>query len=152
MAYSSQSARSQDMKNQLQRGHEMLAEIKRDIKEHYFDPNFRGIKLESHFEEADSQIANATTGDQIYGIIARTLLAFDDTHTYYIPPLWSMGVDYGWEMQMFGDECYVTSVKTGSDADIKGSGQAIVYSPSSMYLSIGKTSGKSSICSTGCAR
>jgi C-terminal processing protease CtpA/Prc len=115
-----QVAHSQDIKDLRERGREMLGEIKKDIKAHYYDPNFRGVDLEARFKEADAQITGAVTGDQIYGIIAHTLLAFGDSHTYFIPPVWSLKVDYGWEMQMIGDKCLVTSVDGGSDAHAKG--------------------------------
>lgn len=108
------------MKNQIARGHEMLAEIKKDIKDNYYDRNFRGVNLDEHFDAAAKQIANAVSGDQIYGIIANALLVFDDSHTFFIPPVWSMQVDYGWTMQMVGEKCYVNSVERGSDASVKG--------------------------------
>ncbi len=108
------------MKNQIERGHEMLSEIKKDIRENYFDRKLHGVNLDQRFADADAQVTNAVSGDQIYGIIAQTLLAFEDSHTYFIPPVWSMEVDYGWEMQIFGNRCYVTSVDLGSDADVKG--------------------------------
>jgi len=114
------SAVAQDMKNQIERGHEMLSEIKKDIRENYFDRNLRGVDLEQRFADADAQVTNAVSGDQIYGIIAQTLLAFEDSHTYFIPPVWSMEVNYGWEMQIFGNRCFVTSVELGSNADVKG--------------------------------
>jgi C-terminal processing protease CtpA/Prc len=115
-----QTAASQDMKMQIDRGHEMLAEIKNDIKNNYYDRNFRGVNLDKRFAEADAQITNAVTGDQIYGIIAETLLAFEDSHTFFIPPVWSFIVEYGWDMQMVGNRCFVTSVGSGSDAEAKG--------------------------------
>jgi carboxyl-terminal processing protease len=112
--------RAQDMKIQIARGQEMLDEIKQDIKKHYFDSNFRGINLDAHFAQADHQIEKAVSGDQIYGIIANALLAFNDSHTYFIPPTWSILVEYGWDMQMIGEKCYVTGVERGSDAQRKG--------------------------------
>lgn len=111
---------SQDMPNQILRGHEMLNEIKNDIKGHYYDETFHKIDLDARFKAADEQISTAVSGDQIYGVIASTLLALEDSHTFFIPPVWSLDVDYGWEMQMVGDQCYVTSVKPLSDAEAKG--------------------------------
>lgn len=120
VAQDEKNAASLDMKSQRDRGREMLDEIRKDVKQHYFDAGFHGLDLEAKFHEAETAIEDAVSGDQIYGIIAHMLLAFNDSHTYFIPPLWSMQVDYGWEMQMFGDACYVTSVELGSDADLKG--------------------------------
>ncbi|MFN2576392.1 MAG: S41 family peptidase [Pyrinomonadaceae bacterium] len=108
------------MKIQIERGHEMLATIKKDIKDNYYNPDLHGVDLDKQFEEADAQIGKAVSGDQIYGIIAHTLFAFEDSHTYFVPPTWSMEVDYGWKMQVIGDKCYVTFVQDGSDAQNKG--------------------------------
>ena len=55
-----------------------------------------------------------------YGIIAQTLIAFEDSHTYFIPPMRTSTVEYGWDMRMFGDACFITAVKPGSDAAAKG--------------------------------
>jgi C-terminal processing protease CtpA/Prc len=118
--WASPRACAQDMKNQVLRGHEMVSAIKDDIKQHYYDRNFHGLNLDERFASADAQIDTAISGDQIYGIVANTLLAFEDSHTFFIPPLASMDVDYGWEMQMVGDKCYVTSVEVGSNAQTQG--------------------------------
>lgn len=115
-----ESKSAQDMKSQIARGHEMLSEIKKDIQDNYYDRGFRGVNLDEHFAAADKQIAEAVSGDQIYGIIANALLIFDDSHTFFIPPIWSMRVEYGWKMQLVGEKCYVTSVEPGSDASGKG--------------------------------
>jgi C-terminal processing protease CtpA/Prc len=112
--------RQLDMGEQRKRGREMLDRIKRDLEEHYFDPRFRGIDLDAHFRKAEEQINNAVSGDQIYGIIASALLTFEDSHTFFIPPIWSFDVDYGWGMQMIGDNCYVVWVEPGSDAAKQG--------------------------------
>lgn len=113
-------ARAQVIKEQRERGRSMLNEIKNEIKAHYYDPQFRGIDLSAHFKEAEAEIKNAVSSDQIFGIIAHALLTFEDSHTYFIPPPWGVDVNYGWEMQMIGDKCYVTYVEPGSDAALKG--------------------------------
>ena len=112
--------RAKGIDGQRERGLEMLREIKDTINKHYFDATYHGIALEKHFKAAGDQVATAISGDQIYGIVAHSLLAFDDSHTYFIPPVWSIDVDYGWEMQMFGERCLVVKVDGGSDAAAKG--------------------------------
>lgn len=108
----------------------MLREIKKDIKENYFDPTFRGVDLDTKFKEADEQVRQAASGDQIYGIIAHTLLALEDSHTYFISPAWSLRVEYGWRMKIIGDKCHVVSVEPGSDAEAQG------VKPGDLILSI----------------
>lgn len=101
-------------------GREMLRIIKSDIKKDYYDPNFHGIDLDKRFAEADEKIKKATSNGQVYGIIAQALLDFNDSHLNFAPPSRAASVDYGWEMKMIGDRCYVTAVKPKSDAEAKG--------------------------------
>ena len=102
------------------RGRMMLKIIKDDIKKNYYDPTFRGIDLDAHFKAAEEKIKQATSNAEIFGIIAQALLGFKDSHTFFIPPARVNRIEYGWQMQMIGDTCYVTAVKPGSDAAAKG--------------------------------
>ncbi|MEX2269960.1 MAG: S41 family peptidase [Vicinamibacterales bacterium] len=98
----------------------MLSSLKAAIREGYYDPAFRGIDLDAHFKQAAAKLDAAQTLPHAYGIIAQALIDFNDSHTYFIPPTRSALVEYGWEMQMVGDACYVTAVKPGTDAAAKG--------------------------------
>jgi C-terminal processing protease CtpA/Prc len=102
------------------RGHVMLKVLKNEIKKNYYDATFRGIDLEARFKAADEKLDRATSLGQVFGIVAQTLLDFEDSHLFFIPPQRSDTVDYGWQMQMIGDKCYVSAVKPGSDAEAKG--------------------------------
>ena len=102
------------------RGHVMLKSIKNEIKKNYYDPTFRGIDLEARFKAADEKVDAAKSIGQVFGIVAQVLLDFEDSHLFFIPPQRSDSVDYGWQMQMIGDNCYVSAVKPGSDAEAKG--------------------------------
>ncbi len=103
-----------------ERGRQMLKAIKDDIKKNYYDPTYRGIDLEARFQEADERIKQAQSNSQIFGIIAQVLVGFNDSHLYFLPPQRPARTDYGWQMQMVGDKCYVSAVKPGSDAEAKG--------------------------------
>jgi C-terminal processing protease CtpA/Prc len=102
------------------RGHVMLKTLKNEIKKNYYDPTFRGIDLDARFKTADEKIDRATSIGQILGIVAQVLLDFEDSHLFFIPPQRSATYDYGWQMQLIGDKCYVSAVKPGSDAEAKG--------------------------------
>src|SRR5262245_56042323 len=102
------------------RGRAMLSTIKDDLKKNYYDSSFRGIDLEKRFKETDEKIKQATSNSQIYGYIAQFMLDLDDSHTFFFPPQRRARIDYGWQMQMIGDKCYVIAVKPGSDAEAKG--------------------------------
>lgn len=102
------------------RGSTMLNVIKSDLRKNYYDPNFHGVDIDARFKQADEKIKTATSLGQIFGIIAQALIDLNDSHTYFIPPGRSYTTEYGWNMQMIGDKCYVVAVKPGSDAEAKG--------------------------------
>jgi C-terminal processing protease CtpA/Prc len=101
-------------------GIKMLAQVKDDLKGYYYDRNFRGMNLDTRFAAAKQKIEQATTAGQVWGIIEQVLLDLGDSHTFFIPPGWTVRVDYGFTVQMIGDRCLVTSVEHGSDAESKG--------------------------------
>lgn len=98
----------------------MLDVIKGEIKRNYYDANFRGIDIEARFKAADEKIKSVESLSQAYGVIAQVLTEFEDSHLYFVPPPRPVRVEYGWLMQMIGDEGYVIAVKPGSDAEAKG--------------------------------
>ena len=102
------------------RGKEMLQNVKRALKESYYDPNFHGMNVDIRFRQAEEQIEKASSTGQILAIIAQALAELDDSHTTFSPPELVVEPDFGFKLQMIGDTCYVTSVKAGSDAETKG--------------------------------
>jgi len=98
----------------------MLGIIKDDLKEHYYDATFHGMNVDESFKTAEEKIKQATSNSQVFGIIAQTLMQLNDSHTFFLPPPRGFKVEYGWKMQVFGDACYVSVVKPGSDAEKKG--------------------------------
>jgi hypothetical protein len=93
------------------RGKVMLGAIKEDIKKNYYDPSYHGIDLEARFKTAEEKLKSASSLGQIFGIIAQVLIDFEDSHLFFIPPSRASRTDYGWQMQMIGDKCYVVAVK-----------------------------------------
>lgn len=114
------SAQSVSIDRERNRGRIILKEIKDDLKRNYYDPSFRGIDIEARFKQAEERIKKATHQNEIFGIIAETLDDLNDSHTSFIPPSRGYDFEYGWDMQMIGEKCYVVSVKPGSDAEAKG--------------------------------
>jgi len=102
------------------RGHTILKAIKNDLVKGYYDPAYHGMDLEARFKTADDKISASTSIDQIFGIIAQTLIELDDSHTFFLPPERADITEYGWQMKMIGDNCYVAAVQPGSDAELKG--------------------------------
>lgn len=98
----------------------MLAEVRDLIKDNYYDPTFHGMDLQARFKDAEAKLETAASLSHAMAIIAQVVLDLGDSHTYFIPPMRTASFDYGWQMQMIGDACFVTSVKAGSDAAAKG--------------------------------
>jgi len=112
----SQSISSQDR----DRGLIMLKTARDEIRKNYYDAGFRGIDLDARTKLAEERIKQAKSNSEVFGIIAQVLLDFNDSHTVFLPPRRAARVEYGWQMQTFGDNCYVIAVKPKSDAEAKG--------------------------------
>ena len=102
------------------RGLIMLKAARDDIRKNYYDEHFRGIDLDARIKLAEERLKQAKSNSEVFGIIAQVLLDFKDSHTLFLPPQRSTRVEYGWQMQTFGDDCYVIAVKPKSDAEAKG--------------------------------
>ena len=113
-------AEAQSLNHDREMGRTMLGVIKNDLKKNYYDTAFRGIDLDAHFKTADEKIKQASSKNEVLSIVASTVMAFNDSHTYFVPPLRATRVEHGWQMQMIGDKCYVVAVQPGSDAAAKG--------------------------------
>jgi len=114
-------ARGQSFSN-LERGRvqDMLIAVKDDIQKYYYDPAYHGVNIDAEFRAAQERIKHATSYGQGFAAIAQVLNLLNDSHTFFIPPGRSARTQYGWEMQMIGDRCYVTGVRPGSDTAAKG--------------------------------
>jgi C-terminal processing protease CtpA/Prc len=100
---------------------EMLDQIETDIKEHYYDPTTHGLDLAKTFDVARQKIATAQSQNEALLHVAAAVAALNDSHTRFLPPPAPYGVEYGWLMQAMGDSnCYVTQVRSDSDAATKG--------------------------------
>jgi C-terminal processing protease CtpA/Prc len=102
------------------RARSILERVKNEIKRNYYDENFHGVDVEARFKTAEEKLKDASSLGHAWGIIAQALTDFNDSHLYFLPPARPERVEYGWEMKMFGDKCFVSAVKPGSDAEKKG--------------------------------
>lgn len=98
----------------------MLNDIKEVIKEYYYDKKFRGINIDERFKLAKEKVKTLESNAQIFRTIAQVLLDFKDSHTKFYPPNRSARIEYGFSMQMIGENCFIVDVKKGSDAETKG--------------------------------
>ncbi len=103
-----------------ERGKTMLKEIKEILEQHYYDKSFKGIDLDKRFKETEEKLKTLDTNAQIFRQIASVLMEFDDSHTRFFPPGRSNRVEYGFAMQVIGNNCFVVDVKKGSNAEKQG--------------------------------
>jgi carboxyl-terminal processing protease len=98
----------------------MLGEMEGILKEYYYDPKFHGIDLKARIEAAKERVKTMQYNWQMYRVLVQVLMDFNDSHTRMILPPRTDYFQYGFGMQMIGDDCIVTSVKGDSDAHKQG--------------------------------
>ncbi len=113
-------AAAQDLGFERSRHIQMLNVIKNNIKKNYYDPQFRGINLDERFKQAEEKIKQAASIGQMSGIIAQTLVDFNDSHLFFVPPGKANKTRYGFEILMVGAKCFVARVSEKSDAFTRG--------------------------------
>jgi C-terminal processing protease CtpA/Prc len=94
----------------------MLRDAVDAIKKHYYDPKFHGLDLDKLYAQYDEKMRAAESNHQALGVVAAFLENLDDSHTRFLPPEHVNHVDYGYLMQMIGDNCFVTEVRPSTDA------------------------------------
>lgn len=109
-----------------------LKEIKGNLKKYYYDPKYHGIDLDARFTAAEERIKTLEYNWQMYRVLVQVLMDFNDSHTKFQLPPRDDYFDYGFSMQMFGNDCYITAVKKDSDAEKQG------LAVGDQILSIGK--------------
>jgi carboxyl-terminal processing protease len=98
----------------------MLRDVTDDVKKHYYDPQLHGLDWDAKVRETKDKIDKATSLNQALTLIAALLDRLNDSHTFFLPPPRPYVHDYGFQMQMVGDRCYIMRVRPGSDAETKG--------------------------------
>lgn len=104
---------------QKDRARQMLKDLAEGMRKHYYDPSYHGVDLEARIKTADERIRNATNLGQAFVAIANILDPLDDSHTFFVPPARNVRREYGYELQMIGDRCFVTAVRPDSAASEK---------------------------------
>lgn len=97
-----------------------LDSMEKILKERYYDPKFRGIDIKTRIEAAKARVKTLEYNWQMYRVLVQVLMDFNDSHTYLLLPPRTDHFQYGFGVQMIGDECFITSVKTDSDARKQG--------------------------------
>jgi carboxyl-terminal processing protease len=98
----------------------MLGDADADVQKHYYDSKFHGVDWRARVQEARKNIVAARSMDDAVSEIAALLDSLHDSHTFLLLPPRTQIHDYGFQMEMIGDRCYVVRVRAGSDAEKKG--------------------------------
>jgi C-terminal processing protease CtpA/Prc len=102
------------------RAQTMLQDISNDIRRHYYDPKYNGVDWEARVQEAAKQIDQSPSLNMALSHLAAALDSLNDSHVFLLPPQRSYRIDFGYQTQMVGDNCYIIRVRPGSDAETKG--------------------------------
>src|SRR5437868_6723309 len=65
---------------------DMLSVVKNDIKKRYYDPTFHGINMDERFKKAEERLDQVKSAPEALAVIAQTLIDFNDSHLYFMPP------------------------------------------------------------------
>ncbi|MDH5196657.1 MAG: S41 family peptidase [Gemmatimonadota bacterium] len=98
----------------------MLSTLQAELQRYYFDSTFGGRDLTRLAWRAQATIDTASQSAFLLGALAQFMQDLNDSHTRFIPPLLTTEVDYGFGWKPVGDDCYVTVVRKGSDAEAQG--------------------------------
>lgn len=121
LAAAPRQARAQDMTGpERKKMEEMLHGVRGEISKSYYDSTYGGMNLSAVYDSAATRIDDAHSIDAAFAAIAWFTLELHDSHTFFGPPPRTVQAEYGWEMAMVGDSCFLFRVKPGSDADQQG--------------------------------
>jgi C-terminal processing protease CtpA/Prc len=98
----------------------MLKDAEKDIQEHYYDVTFHGVDMNARFRAAEANILAVHSYREAIGQIEWVLQGLNDSHTVFIPPAQPFDIEYGFEFEFYGNSCYVTHVRPGTDAEKSG--------------------------------
>ena len=107
-------------KFKVAQGLRILDLVHSEVKNHYYDPTFHGVNIDAAFAQAKDKVSGIDSFNEDFIIIANTLDALQDSHTFFIPPPRPYNIEYGFRTKIVGDKCFVIAVKPDSDAFKQG--------------------------------
>lgn len=99
---------------------EMLKNVAADVRKHYYDAKLHGVDWDAKLQEAKKNIDTADSMNNAVSEIAALLDSLNDSHTLFYPPPRTTTRDYGFDMEMIGEHCFVTRLHPDSNAGKKG--------------------------------
>lgn len=96
--------------------HQMLRTTYEELKKNYYDSALHGVDLDTIYKKVDKELDAASTNSDALFLIAGFVSTLHDSHTFLIPPSRVSRMDRGFQMVTYGDDCFITRVRPGSDA------------------------------------
>lgn len=97
----------------------MLRMAHDDVKKYYYDPKIRGLDWDGLYQKYDARIPKVLNVGEGMRVVSAFLGELKDSHTFLMPPLRSVRMDYGYRLEEIGDACFVTQVRPNTDAASK---------------------------------
>jgi carboxyl-terminal processing protease len=94
----------------------ILNQAYHDVKDYYYDPKLKGMDWDARYKLYSGMAARAHNLGEGYWIIAAFLNGLEDSHTFFVPPRHLTQYDSGFEYALIGDACFITHVRSGTDA------------------------------------
>ena len=98
---------------------QILRDAHDEVKKHYYDPKLRGVDWDAGYEKYSKMVGQAVDLGYGFRIVAAYLHELKDSHTYFVPPDRMNRYEYGFRYALVGNDCYVTRVRPGTDAESK---------------------------------
>jgi C-terminal processing protease CtpA/Prc len=103
----------------LERTRGMLRDAYDLVKKNYYDVKFHGLDWDARFRQFDEQMMSANSLSQGFAIVADFLSGLNDSHTFFSPPARTFRVEYGYRLQLVGNNTFISRVRPGTDAEAK---------------------------------
>ncbi len=94
----------------------MFGLLQEALKKNYYDSTFHGVDMDARYKVYAERVKKSPTLAEAFRTIAAYLAVLDDSHTVFLPPQYAFHFEYGYRMQMVGDQCLISEVRSGSNA------------------------------------
>jgi C-terminal processing protease CtpA/Prc len=103
-----------------QQAQQVLRDAEDVLKKVYYDPNYHGVDIQARLKQGEEHLQTVNSLSEAFGVVAWYFEPLNDSHTFFLPPPRPFDIQRGWETRFVGDNCFITAVKPGSDADAQG--------------------------------
>lgn len=97
----------------------MLRTAHDDVKKYYYDPKIHGLDWDGLYQKWNAKIPKVKNVGEGMRLVTAYLSELKDSHTYLLPPMRNIRMEYGYRLEEIGDTCFVTQVRPNTDAAAK---------------------------------